>query len=144
MKEKKEDLKKMSLPDTSYILPNPHNGVERVNQPITDFDGFDKYFNEVTKNNLRPFTNKLFCVMQFYREDDLYVPTDHDHKPQWINTKNSYFHNGAQALMYYADTPCEHSQLLDATSTEELAKERNQMLLNFQDEQWLAKNIYQD
>ena len=123
---------------------NPYNGVELTNAPITDREAFLEYFNHQTRND-QPKSKKLWCVMQFFDEYELGIPaTNPKDTTIWINTRNAYFHNGALALDYYTNTPCEHSQLIDATDIDDLIKQRNQMLLNFQDTDWLNKNIYQD
>lgn len=73
--------------------------------------------------------------MLFVEESDITCnPQDNG---KWINTRNVYFHNGGMALNYYANTPCPASQLIDAETLPELIQARNQMLLNFKDEQFL-------
>ena len=120
-------------------LSNPFKGVERVNMPITDIKGFTEYVNKVTEKD-KPYTKKYFCVMLFYEQWDI---TNHNANGiEWINTHNEYFRNGVLALDYYANTPCPASQLIDAETIEELAAARNQMLLNFKDEQFL-KELYE-
>lgn len=124
---------RLTLPDLGKY-PNPYKGIERVNQPITDEQGFEEYFNLVTKNQ-EPKTKKYYCVMLFIEEADI---TGNWNAPEnWINTRNIYFRNGTMALETYANTPCPASQLIDAESIKELIMKRNQMLLNFKDKKFL-------
>ena len=126
-------IKKFSIPNTESF-PNPYKGVERVNQPITDEQAFIDMFNLITERDY-PVSRKYYCVMLFVEESDITCnPQDNG---KWINTRNVYFHNGGMALDYYANTPCPASQLIDAETLPELIQARNQMLLNFKDEQFL-------
>lgn len=119
---------------------NPYNGVETVNQPITDIEAFTEYFNNVTKNQ-KPYSKKLFCVMLFYTEKEIGAGDIETLTDKFINTRNAYFHNGTLALNYYANTPCPASQLIDAETIEELVIKRNQMLINMNNEEFVMKYI---
>ena len=85
-------------------------------------------------------SNKVYAVMLFDTEMNLGIPGA---KPNtWINYHNRYFTSGAQALDYYANTPCPASQLLDAKTKEELEDKMDQMIENFQNKDWLEKELY--
>lgn len=128
-------IKKFSIQNINS-LPNPYKGVERVNQPITDEQAFIDMFNLITEKDY-PVSKKYYCVMLFVEESD--ITCDSKDNGKWINTRNVYFHNGAMALDYYANTPCPASQLIDAETLPELIKARNQTLLNFKDEKFLEQ-----
>lgn len=61
---------------------------------------------------------------------------------KWVNTANYYFDNGTDALNAYANTPCPASQLVEGKDPYELKCRMGQMLLNYQDEDWLNENLY--
>lgn len=128
-------IKKFSIPDMK-AFPNPYKGIERPNQPITDEQAFIDYFNLITERDY-PVSRKYYCVMLFVEESD--ITCDSKDNGKWINTRNVYFHNGGMALDYYANTPCPASQLIDAETLPGLIQARNQMLLNFKDENFLAQ-----
>ena len=128
-------IKKFSILNTNSF-PNPYKGIERANQPITDEQAFIDYFNLITERDY-PVSRKYYCVMLFVEESD--ITCDSKDNGKWINTRNVYFHNGGMALDYYANTPCPASQLIDAETLPELIQARNQMLLNFKDENFLAQ-----
>ena len=131
-------IKNFSITNNFNTIPNPYRGIERTNQPITDEQAFTEYFNLITQKDY-PVSRKYYCVMLFFEESDITCnPKDNG---KWINTRNVYFHNGGMALDYYANTYCPASQLIDAESIPELIKKRNQMLLNFKNENFLKKLI---
>lgn len=115
--------------------PNPFDGVEYPNVPISSIEDFKKMFYACTAHESLPPSKKYFCVMLFTELYD--VTGDTNDIGKWVNIKNVYFHNGALALDFYANTDLPASQLIDAESIEELAEKRNQMLLNFKDEKFL-------
>ena len=83
---------------------------------------------------------KIYSVMLFDTEMNLGVPGA---KPNaWVNYHNRYFNNGAEALEYYANTPCPASQLIDAESRKELEEKMDEMIQNFENEQWLQTQLY--
>ena len=124
-----------SILNNTSDRPNPFDGVEYLNVPISSIEDFKKMFDARTAHESLPPSKKYFCVMLFTELYD--VTGDTNDMDKWVNTKNVYFHNGSLALDYYANTPCPASQLIDADSIEELAEKRNQMLLNFKDEKFL-------
>lgn len=78
-------------------------------------------------------------VMLFYRPSELGIPMETD---DYINTRNLCFDNVTAALNYYSNTPCPASQLISASSEEELMALKNEMIRNFRDEAWLEENIF--
>lgn len=85
-------------------------------------------------------TKKVFAVMLFDTEMNLGIPGA---KPNtWINYHNRYFTNGTEALDYYANTPCPASQIIDAKNTEELENKMDEMIENYQNNEWLEKELY--
>ena len=115
----------LQLPDKA--LPNPSNGVEYPNAPITDIEAFKQYVNLKTMGDF-PRSKKYFCLMLFYQQQDVTMKLNKPTDNNWINTKNIYFRNGAKALHTYANTPCEASQLIDAETIEELTNKRNEII----------------
>ena len=84
-------------------------------------------------------TNKYWALMLFNTELELGI----SNKPnKWVNTKNFYFNRGIDALEAYSNTPNPASQLIDATSQEELVKNMEEMLQHFNDKKWLEENLY--
>jgi hypothetical protein len=59
-----------------------------------------------------------------------------------VNTANSVYLNGTDALNAYANTRCPASQLVDGQNPEELADNMFQMIHNFNDETWLENELY--
>ena len=138
----KEQLNLRELPNPNKILPNPYNGIERPNYPITDIEEFKKYFNKQIERRGEYQTKKVFCVMQFFRESEIGAGYIDDSTDQYINTYNAYFHSGSLALDYYANTPCPASQLIDAETIEDLVKQRNEMLINMNTPEYLEEHVY--
>ena len=95
---------------------------------------FTDYFAKHTMNQEKG--GKYHAVMLFYTEGDIIGSGDFN---KWINTRNVYFTDGVAALNYYANTPCPASQLVTGESIEELLQEMNQMIKNYQDEEFLKK-----
>lgn len=135
MTAKKQTKLNSILDSNNTQRPNPYDGVEYPNIPISSIEYFKKYVDEVTADEPLPPSRKYFCVMLFYEMYD--ITGDQADIDKWINTKNVYFRNGTLALDYFANTPCQASQIIDALTIEELAEERNNMLLNFKDEKFL-------
>lgn len=61
---------------------------------------------------------------------------------KWVNTANYIFENGLEALNAYANTPCPASQLIEAEDDYELKCKMGEMMLNYQNEEWLNENLY--
>lgn len=83
---------------------------------------------------------KIFAVMFFRTETEMCVPNAKPNK--WVNTHNKIFENGFDALQCYSNTRCPASQLIDAEDEYELQCKMGEMYLNFQDKEWLNKNLY--
>lgn len=82
---------------------------------------------------------KYWALMLFNTELELGV----SNKPnKWVNTKNMFFNKGIDALEAYSNIPNPASQLIDATSKEELVKNMEEMLQHFNDNKWLEENLY--
>lgn len=84
---------------------------------------------------------KYYAVMLFYRASEIGISLGNQ-KDFWVNSSTQFFTNGLRAFEYYADTPCPASQLLEADSPEELAKQVKQMRMNYHDPDWLETNLY--
>ena len=82
---------------------------------------------------------KVYAVMLFFTEIELGISTVPN---KWVNIKNVKFDNGADAVNYYANTKCPASQLIDAESEEELIEKMNQMIKNFNNQEWLDNDLY--
>lgn len=77
-------------------------------------------------------------VMLFFPPSDLGIESE---KP-FVNTRNICFDDITAALNCYANTRCPASQLISASSEEELMALKNEMIRNFRDEAWLEENIF--
>lgn len=84
-------------------------------------------------------TKKIFAVMLFNTEFELGISNTPN---KWVNVKNYKFNDGQSALDFYTNTPNPASQLIDATSEEELESKMNDMLQNYNDQKWLEENLY--
>lgn len=92
------------------------------------------------KNEIDPnHKGKYYALMLFETELERGISSNPN---KWVNTGNAVFTNGTQALNAYANTPNPASQLIDATSPEELATEMLKMADNFQNEKWLNESLY--
>lgn len=87
-----------------------------------------------------PKKKKYYVVMLFETELNFGVKNPQPFK--WINIANRFFVDGAEALDYYANTPNPASQIIDATSKENLAEKMAEMLRNYDDEHWLETELY--
>jgi len=86
--------------------------------------------------------SKVYAVMLFMTEMELGISQIPN---KWANTKNYIFDGedaGLKALDFYANTRCPASQLIDANNLKELETKMNDMLHNYQDENWLQENLY--
>lgn len=89
----------------------------------------------------------LHCVMLFYQGWEMnafHEGTEERHYDdnKWYNPRNVYFNKHSEALTYYAETPCPASQLISGETREELEKKVKEMQENFQNKEWLDKNLY--
>lgn len=82
---------------------------------------------------------KYYALMIFETALDLGISNVPN---KWVNTKNLYYTKGVDALDSYANFPNPASQLIDATSIDELAKLMFDTLKNMNDESWLNENLY--
>lgn len=82
---------------------------------------------------------KIFAVMEFRTELEMGISQEPN---KWINTKNTIFSDGAKALIYYSNTPCPASQIVDGFSAEELLQNMEDMIQNYKDQKWLEENLY--
>ena len=76
---------------------------------------------------------KKYCLMLF-RYDRT--------KNKYVNIKNLRYGDGKEALNAYANTPCPASQLIQADTEEELLEKIADMRDNFEDKDWVDRNIY--
>lgn len=83
--------------------------------------------------------HKFHMVMLFFPAHTLGRDLPGD---PWVNTKNLRFDNARDALNYYANTRCPASQHISAPTEEALEQEKQQMIRNYQDEDWLKENLY--
>lgn len=60
----------------------------------------------------------------------------------WVNYKTLLFDNGKDALNAYVNIPCPASQLITAEDDYELKCKIGEMILNYQDKDWLNKYLY--
>lgn len=99
--------------------------------------------NELTKRMAQEYvdhTGKYYAVLLFEKAGNLGEDEIPPHV--YLCTNKRYFNNGVDALSYYANTPCPASQLLDANTEEELNDKITEMIINYQDENWLNENLY--
>lgn len=78
-----------------------------------------------------------FAVMLFLEGQDIGLEGEDAHR--WINTRNLIFTDHRQALEVYANIPCPASQLIQASSEEELAQLMDEMVCNFSDPDFLEE-----
>lgn len=83
---------------------------------------------------------KFHMIMLFFTAEELGLPTDNP--DQWVNVRNIRFDNAMDAMDYYANTQCPASVHISADTAEELEKEKEQMIRNYQDKEWLEENLY--
>jgi len=106
----------------------------------TSNNKINEFADSIIPDNYK--NHKVFAVMLFMTEMELNISQSPN---KWINTKNYIFDGedaGLKALTFYADTPCAASQLIDAPDLDELQTKMNDMLHNYQDENWLQENLY--
>lgn len=87
-------------------------------------------------------SHKFYCVMMFYQNGDLGIPSDVADPNEWTNTRNATFTDSQAALDCYANTSCPASQLIEADTEEELKSKQKEMAKNFQDREWLEEHLY--
>lgn len=113
------------------------NPFKKLTSNKSSLAAFTEFFKQQTLNQIPG--KKYYALMLFYSETDLDIS---DNPRKWVNVQNRYYVNGEEALNAYANTPCPASQLIDANSIEELVAKMNQMLVNFNDNDYLEKNLY--
>ena len=82
---------------------------------------------------------KIFALMLFFSEFELGISQNPN---KWVHTRTIRYPNGFEALEAYANTRCPASQLIRATSEEDLQAQEEEMRKNFQDQQWLETVLY--
>jgi len=124
---------------TNKLINTDDNNHQVHVQSISNdaLNAFKENFLVQTINQFK--SNKYHAVMLYYTEGELGISNNYG---KWINTRNVYFTDGAAALNYYSNTKCPASQLVSADSIEELLQEINTMIENFNNKQWLDKNLY--
>lgn len=106
-------------------------------------------------NNSNPGTipvpqQQVFGLFLIYTRDELGIEPDEIVPPtygktigvRFIYRGTRVFDNSFIAHEAYANTRCPYSQLLKASSVEELEKEIHQMLANHANEAWLEEHVY--
>ena len=86
-------------------------------------------------------SQKCHLVMMFFSASELGIPCGIPGYTPWINTRNFLFDDISDALYCYANIRCSASQLISASSKEELEMKKQQMLDNFSNAEWLNKNL---
>lgn len=95
--------------------------------------------NHINSSLPKNHTGRLHALMLFFTEVELgYSNTPN----KWVNTSNSVYFNGIDALNAYANTRCPASQLVEGDTPEELADNMIQMVHNFNNEAWLETELY--
>lgn len=82
---------------------------------------------------------KVYAVMLFATELELGISTNPN---RWECMSVVKFHNGSQALDFYANTPNPASCILDSFDEDDLDKQIEQTKINYKDKDWLDKNLY--
>ena len=96
---------------------------EQKNTPITEEEDDIKYF----------------ALMLFFSEFELGISQNPD---KWVHVQTILYPDGFTALEAYANTRCPASQLIRATSEEDLRQQEEEMRRNFQDRKWLETELY--
>lgn len=99
----------------------------------------EKLLQHIKEHTPKNHTGKLYSLMLFFTEIELGISNTPN---KWVNTANSVYLNGTDALNAYANTRCPASQLIDATSPEELADKMTEMVDNFNNPEWLDNELY--
>ena len=96
-------------------------------------------YDKTSKTETQERKHRWWALMLFFTEMEL----GRSETPgRWVNTQNVIYTNGTAALEAYANTRCPASQLIDADDEEQLWAEINQMKKNYEDDEWLEKNLY--
>lgn len=80
-----------------------------------------------------------YAVMLFETEMELGISST---PGKWVNTHNFYYDDGGLALYKYANTPCPASQLIEGKDDYELHAKMGEMIINYQDNNWLNQHLY--
>lgn len=83
---------------------------------------------------------KFFSVLLFVRGCE--IGLEDEDAGRWICVRTLHFGNAGDALDAYSNIPCAASQLLEASTEEELLEKEEQMKRNYRDEAWLEENLY--
>lgn len=91
---------------------------------------------------------KYFCVYLPYHKSDIVPSSDERFKnlplfPRQFARVRVYTSKFEQ-LNCYANTPCSESLTFEANSKEEIEQKVEELKNNFENEDWLSKNIYCD
>lgn len=99
-----------------------------------------KLLDEIEFFNLPEEGQPCYAIMQF--ETALRLGVEGAKPSTWINTKNLFTFNGAEALYAYAEIPNPASQLIKGENKDDLLQQMNEMITNYQDQDWLNENLY--
>lgn len=94
---------------------------------------------ESVKQAFKDNNGKCWALMLFNTELELGISNTPN---KWINTSNRFYKDGLTVLEAYANTPNPASQIVDGKNPEELARNMEEMLVNYSDEKWLEENLY--
>lgn len=87
----------------------------------------------------RIYIMSKFAVMLFKTGLELGTMTE---PGVWVNYNNIYTDDPTEALYLYSEIPCPASQLIKGTDEYDLQCKMGEMILNFQNEDWLNENLY--
>lgn len=104
----------------------------------TKINDYKKLVDEAFKNDIEK-GKKIWAVMFFNTEIEL---GESNIPNKWVNTGNSFFTKGIDALNTYANTQNPASQIIDGETKEELANNMEEMMQNFSNIDWLNENLY--
>lgn len=92
--------------------------------------------------------DNFFLVMLFFQAHEIWGEDEEQLKlrnltgNEWVNVHNIPFEDHLSALDAYSNIQCPASQLISAHSREDLTQKMNQMVLNYQNKEWLDENLY--
>ncbi len=99
----------------------------------------ENLIKHIKDNTPQDHKGKYYALMLFKTELELGLSQEPN---KWYNIANHVFTSGLDALNAYANIPNPASQLIDATSPEELADKMLEMVDNFNNLEWLQNELY--
>lgn len=132
-----------SIADAEQILKNTNIFVystEIATYQSTVLEELKATFIYLMSDLSKPKSKKHYAVVMFDSEWELGIPPERRDVIVYRSTRY-YGNDGFAAIESYANTPCQHSQYVEANSKQELEKKIDEIKANFNNSDWVKSYL---